>query len=85
MGLRCPHLSPKMTSIQAPACIHYHDLPRNEPVISGTEFLHVDAISRRSTLLEEENAMTAKSAESAVQYKLPTYQAAAVVVRTIRS
>ena len=74
-----------MTSIQAPACVHYHDLSRNGRVISGAEFLHIDAISRRSTVLEEENVMTRKSAESAVQYKLPTYQAAAVVVRTIWS
>ena len=73
-----------MTSIQAPACVHYRDLPLNEPVTSDAQFLHVDTISRRSTLLEEENVMTRKSAESAVQYKLPTYQAAAVVVRTIR-
>jgi hypothetical protein len=85
VGLHCPHLSPKMTSIQAPACVHYHDLSRNGPVISGAECLHIDAISRRSTVLEEENVLTRKSAESAVQYKLPTYQAAAVVVRTIRS
>lgn len=71
-----------MSSIQAPVCVHYHDPPRNESVLSGAEFLHLDAFFHRSAaLLEEENAMTRKRAECVAQYKLPTYQAAAVVVR----
>lgn len=74
-----------MTSIQAPVCVHYHDPPRNESVLSGAEFLHLDAFFHRSALLEGENAMTRKRAECVAQYKLPTYQAAAVVVRTTRS
>lgn len=71
-----------MSTIQAPVCVHYHNPPRrNESVLSGPEFLHLDAFSHHSALLEEENTATRRSAESVAQYKLPTYQAAAVVVR----
>lgn len=72
------HLPSKMSSIQAPVCVHHHDPLHNESVLSG-------AIFHRSTLSEEENTMGRKRAESVAQYKLPTYQAAAVVVRTIWS
>jgi hypothetical protein len=73
-----------MSSVQAPlaVCIPYP--AREEPVLSGAEFLHLDAFfgRGRGIFLEEENAMARKRAESVAQYELPVYQAAAVVVRT---
>jgi hypothetical protein len=55
---------------------------RNASVISGgAEILHPDVSFRDHNVSpEEENAMTRKKAESITQCKLPTYQAAAVVV-----
>jgi len=88
MPLRYSHLPSKMSSIQAPVCVHHHDPLHNESILSRAEFLHLDAIFHHSTLFEEESeesTVTRKKAECFAQYKLPTYQAAAVVVRTIQS
>ncbi|KAH9956590.1 hypothetical protein BJV74DRAFT_455642, partial [Russula compacta] len=41
--------------------------------------LYLGTFSRHGNSLEEENTMTRKRAESVAQYKLPIYQAAAVV------
>jgi hypothetical protein len=68
------------STIQAPVCIHYP--ASNVSVFSrSAESLHRDAFfPDHGIILEEGNAMTRKRAECVAQYKLPTYQAAAVVV-----
>jgi hypothetical protein len=71
-----------MSSVQAPVCILYPPA-REEPVLSGASFLHLDAFfgRGRGIFLEEENTMARKRAASVAQHELPVYQATAVVVR----
>lgn len=69
-----------MSPVQEPVCTT--DYPRTfiDAALIRTEFLHPDFL-HRGTLLEEGDAEMRKWAESVSQYRLPTYQAAAVVVR----
>jgi hypothetical protein len=71
------------STIQAPVSIHYP--ARNASVVSrGAELLHSDTFfPDHGIFLEEENARTRKRVECVAQYKLPTYQAAAVVVGVV--
>jgi hypothetical protein len=72
-----------MSPIQAPTCIHCPAARKESTVRSyGTEFPHLDAL-RDSTLLEEGNHATRRGLEGVAHFTLQTYQAAAVVVRTI--
>jgi hypothetical protein len=68
------------STIQAPLYIPHP--ARNASVVSGgAEILHPDASFRdHNVSLDEENTMTRKKVETITQCKLPTYQAAAVVV-----
>ena len=70
-----------MSPVQAPVCAaNYPRAPRDAALIQA-ESLLPDAFDS-GTFLEEGNAAMRRRAESISQYKLPTYQAAAVVVRT---
>ena len=75
--LRVPTMSP----VTEP--VYTADYPRTfrDAAFIQAEFLHPDAFDS-GTFLEEGNAAMRRRAESISQYKLPTYQAAAVVVRT---
>lgn len=70
-----------MSPVRALVCAaNYPRAPRDAALIQA-EFLLPDAFDS-GTFLEEGNAAMRRRAESISQYKLPTYQAAAVVVRT---
>ncbi|KAI0251692.1 hypothetical protein BJV78DRAFT_418339 [Lactifluus subvellereus] len=67
-----------MSPIQAPVCAHNTRI-RADVALSRTELLHINTLFRHGSFLDEENSMTTKRVESVAKYKLPTYQAAAVV------
>jgi hypothetical protein len=76
-----------MSPVKAPVCTA--DYPRtrmdtSHATLIQAEFLHPDAFDS-GTFLEEGDTTMRKRAESVSQYKLPTYQAAAVVVRMGRT
>lgn len=70
-----------MPPIQAPVCAHKTRI-RADVALNGTELLHNDTLFHHRSLLDEENSVTSRRVESVAKYKLPTYQAAAVVVRS---
>jgi hypothetical protein len=76
---------PSMSPVQAPLCTTDYPRTRVDAALIRAEFLHPDAFfSGSGTSLEEESTAMRKRAERFSQYKLPTYQASAVVVRTAR-
>ena len=73
-----------MPPVQEPVCTTDYSRTRIDAALIRAEFLHSDSESfYPGTFLEEEDAAMRKRAENVSQYKLPTYQAAAVVVRTV--
>jgi hypothetical protein len=73
-----------MSPVQEPVCTTDYSRTRIDAAFIRTEFLHPDSFYP-GTFLEEEEAAMRKRAENVSQYKLPTYQAAAVVVRIVYS
>ena len=73
-----------MSPVQEPFCTAEYPRTRIDAALIRAEFLHPDSF-HPSTFLDEEDASMRRRAESVSQYKLPTYQAAAVVVRTVYS
>jgi hypothetical protein len=70
------------STIPAPVSIHYP--ASNVSVFSrGVESLHSNALIPYHGIFLEEEYMTRKRVECVAQYKLPTYQAAAVVVGVV--
>ncbi|KAF8497907.1 hypothetical protein F5888DRAFT_1803360 [Russula emetica] len=67
-----------MSPVQAPVCTTDYPRTRIDAALIRAEFLHPDSFYP-GTFLEEEDAAVRKRAETVSQYKLPTYQAAAVV------
>jgi hypothetical protein len=72
-----------MSPVQSPVCTADYQQTRIDAALIRAEFLYPDTLYS-GTFLEEENAAMRKRAESFSQCKLPTFQAAAVVVRTAR-
>lgn len=72
-----------MSPAQAPVCTTDYPRTRRDAALIRTEFPHPDAFYSGASL-EKENAAMRKRAENFSQNKLPTYQAAAVVVRMAR-
>lgn len=70
-----------MSPVQEPVCTNDHPRTRIDAALIRAEFLHPDSFYPGAFL--EEDAAMRKRAESVSQYKLPTYQAAAVVVRMV--
>jgi len=73
-----------MSPVQEPFCTAEYPRTRIDAALIRAEFLHPDSF-HPSTFLDEEDTAMRRRAESVSQYKLPTYQAAAVVVRTVYS
>jgi hypothetical protein len=73
-----------MSPVQEPLCTTDFPRTRIDAALIRAEFLHPDSFYP-GTFLEEEDAEMRKRAENVSQYKLPTYQAAAVVVRMVYS
>ena len=76
-----------MSPVKEPTCTTEYTQTRIDATLIRTEILHPGGSFYRGTLLDEEDAATRKRAETrdVSQYKLPTYQAAAVVVRVVYS
>jgi hypothetical protein len=73
-----------MSPVKEPVCTADYPRTRIDAALIRAEFLHPDSFYP-GTFLEEEDAAMRKTAENVSQYKLPTYQAAAVVVRMVYS
>jgi hypothetical protein len=73
--------SKSMSPFKPPVCL-YDTRARADVALSGSELLHMEAVFRHGVSSDEENSTTNNKVESVIKYKLPTYQAAAVVVRT---
>lgn len=69
-----------MSPVQEPVCTADYPRTRIDAALIRAEFLHPDSFDP-GTFLEEGDAAMRKRAENVSQHKLPTYQAAAVVVR----
>ncbi|KAI0300019.1 hypothetical protein B0F90DRAFT_1817817 [Multifurca ochricompacta] len=67
-----------MSPIQTPVCTRNAQIRANVG-LNGTQFLHVDTFFRRGLPSDDDNSLTNRRVESVTKYKLPTYQAAAVV------
>jgi len=73
-----------MSPVQEPVCTTDSPRTRIDAALIRAEFLHPDPFYP-GTFLEEKEAATRKPVADVSQYKLPTYQAAAVVVRMVYS
>ena len=73
-----------MSPVQEPVCTTNYPRTRIDAALIRAEFLHPDSFYP-GTFLDEEDAAIRKKAENVSQYKLPTYQAAAVVVCVVYS
>lgn len=77
-------LPSSMSPVQEPVCTTDYTRTRIDAALIRAEILHPDPFYS-GTFLEEGDAAMRKRAENVSQYKLPTYQAAAVVVRMVYS
>jgi len=75
-----------MSPVKEPVCTADYPRTRIDAALIRAEILHPDSFYPQfGTFLDEEDAAMRKRAENVSQYKLPTYQAAAVVVRVVYS
>ena len=75
-------LPSSMSPVQEPVCTTDYPRTRIDATLIRDEIVHPDSFYA-GTFLEEEDATMRKRAENISQSKLPTYQAAAVVVRMV--
>jgi hypothetical protein len=73
-----------MSPVKEPVCTTDCPRTRIDAAFIRAEILHPDSFYP-GTFLDEEDAAMRNRAENVSHYKLPTYQAAAVVVRVVYS